>query len=1778
MAKKDTKLDTGFDDFDLDAELAKLDDFGMGEAHPPKNKREAVLQSLKDTAKGATDEFKPNLNNASKFLKAGMPNSLRTEYADINDALFGPGGIKETINKGLSDVRQAGKGLQDSLKSILPKDGKLHKTVDKIGKFLKLDSGSLEDQMKANNDRLIEGIKNELQNSFTRESTMALLQTTVQQRQNKSMLEVLNTIQDNTTIIKTFHIEVTNNYYRKSLELQYKQLFTAKEQLEMTRKMYDTFKNQYDTIVLNTGLPEFVKIKRSEAFVKTARQSMDQSVQKFLFQDLSTVKKLKENVSRRIKYGFESFLQGLGMAGQMADGAAMMKDMGDIGPSKSYMLGSTIGGWTRDLFANQIGERLARTEKGKKAVFNIKNAFSDPSGFASSMLQKLSKQKKPDSKIGKYGRGFLEWGLRNMRDLGAAGGDYTGVMYGKQDPKDVAVFDNRTQTSIVKVIPGLLNKIYGELRSKRDGSDPDSHELIYDYTRQTLTSKNQYISNFKSDYKKKLKARTDYDIKVILGYYKEYGGFKEDELDIIGACLLSYIITPAATINPTSLISIQFLKNVPTNLRIRTYKAGKAIMKAAMEEPYIVESITGSLSAIRRGIPSLEDEIDSLYTTGNVNIAQELGLVTRDELYQTHAVNKAGVLGFITNSYKDNKYGGGYHIGKIDSSKDIAGMKGNKSFLRKLKTTKRLAGRELRNVKTKVVNGYVVFGNKVKIKYEDLRKEYFASKDYNSGLVKDFPEWVSSVTGEDVETLREELIKGMGDSKDKIKSAKDDLMGGGFGISGIASNINSKFQNDVVKGMFGKEVTLDELREKFYQSEEYQSGAIQDFPTWLKGLGLGPDGKNKSNSLFWKILKTTHAIDRWAFKKTLALPWYGTKALWKVSKFGAKIPFKTGAMGFAGRSLGMAAAGVPLQMINMTREAFGKEALNYGPSTWGMDRSLARGTAKIGGVLSRIRNFGAGILKFTKGNRNQLANAGAQVGASPSEQVMMAGLDGINAQLAEMRPKKNPFDKDGSGRRDGSWLDRLNIFKKKDKTTKEGSKNGNKVLEFMKENKGLTVMGGLMLASGLLKSIGLSTEEIVSGVKTTISVLKSIGSGIVSVVKGIYGIGKTIGDFISGGINKVKSFFGFDTEKKQKLDKDGNPMVDESGNPVYEEENSTLGNILGTTAVTAAGYMAYKAIKSPIKTVTKTLSFGWELVNAVVKYLRGSWIPGTGKIADALTSSGSKIAGMVDKFCGSIKDLVSKLGKIKNALTKPAIIKRVGKRAATKAVGKITTMIASAATGVGGLLTAAMALWELGWTLWYMYDKKIGFWNALSYQLLGVDIVTELENENKANSEAKKIGDAVDKSDKVTYTDEDGREVSIRRGDDGYYVEKQSADGSKMISLNNMYTNGRGMSLKDLKENRIDMDMASEATRRYINNQKQAITQNASTTTAGAPSPTIAAAQALGNATASKVKQLAAGELPFKVKRGDWQNLHPELLKRWTMMAEDYYNRTGQKLIFDGGKRSLQQQQSLYAKYGPGRAAKPNPLAPHIAGVAIDGDSTQMEQVDKMGLLAKYGLTRPLKNGLGRTTKEPWHVELAEARDSSKKITTATLASIGNINPDTGNSAVAINDPASQDATADGAQGVSPKDIKVDNQENTMVASNSGTTTKGGTSISSISSAPGVSMASDSSPIPSPSYASISTATPAVDTTTVSAPQLPHPSSVFGTISDTLTQQLRVQMNIAEGISELVKMGGGSVSTYNQSGSAVSGSPSTGQSPTAEYQQLPTPPNPSISLSRETYI
>jgi LAS superfamily LD-carboxypeptidase LdcB len=108
----------------------------------------------------------------------------------------------------------------------------------------------------------------------------------------------------------------------------------------------------------------------------------------------------------------------------------------------------------------------------------------------------------------------------------------------------------------------------------------------------------------------------------------------------------------------------------------------------------------------------------------------------------------------------------------------------------------------------------------------------------------------------------------------------------------------------------------------------------------------------------------------------------------------------------------------------------------------------------------------------------------------------------------------------------------------------------------------------------------------------------------------------------------------------------------------------------------------------------------------------------------------------------------------------------------------------------------------------------------------------------------------------------------------------------------------------------------------------------------------------------------------------DVGHIHPGLLQNLKAMAEDYGTQTGKKLHITSGFRSREKQEMLHRKDPKMTAAPGHSL--HEFGLALDASSKDLNELESLGLMRKYGFTRPVGG-------EDWHMEPAGIQTNIQK-------------------------------------------------------------------------------------------------------------------------------------------------------------------------------------------------
>ena len=297
--KKDRKveLDGELDFKDLDDITG--DDMDFGDLEDIEDNRKpsmfGVAQELsKETGRGFLDGL------VSQTAKKG----LKSEYTDNYYELMDYADLaKNTFDENKSKVNKSVYKLGKEVKKVLPFQLKM------LDSFLERYETNNEQARQESEEALRENsIQSNISSIFDKqlEIQKALEAKHDAERQveskerittNKLNLDILTSIDTNISNHTAFTLQISKEYYRKSLELQFKTYFIQADMLKTMRDHYKGFSIQFDSIVKNTSLPEFVKLNNTERIQEVVRTQAVQGT----FKNVISNSKYVENVKKKPK-------------------------------------------------------------------------------------------------------------------------------------------------------------------------------------------------------------------------------------------------------------------------------------------------------------------------------------------------------------------------------------------------------------------------------------------------------------------------------------------------------------------------------------------------------------------------------------------------------------------------------------------------------------------------------------------------------------------------------------------------------------------------------------------------------------------------------------------------------------------------------------------------------------------------------------------------------------------------------------------------------------------------------------------------------------------------------------------------------------------------------------------------------------------------------------------------------------------------------------------------------------------------------------------------------------------------------------------------------------------------------------------------------------------------------------------------------------------------------------------------------------------------------------
>ena len=673
--QKAMAMDNDFDfDFDFDDEMDDASFFGDGESmdfEKNKSNRSPALNATADVAKGISDAV-ISKQGMKTILTKVLPKSYGEVFEEVSNAKDNLG---YTIGESLESLNSVKKQTQNLLRKAIPAADR--NGLTKLSSLLNKVAGEAEDSYD-NQQETLESKRDDSINKTLGE--LFSLQTKVQQKQKaidekkelaKDAIEttrfegqyrVLASVDASLRQSVLFSNTNTFNYYRKSIELGIRQLHVLSDIYHNQSTSNITLLKTLNDIKLNTGLPDYVKMKNTEALKQQAKQKFFGGISSS-FLDRFT-KNIGENIAQHVgtlneltEALFPFLEDGMDSLAEEDDG---------FGESKARRASSLASGSLLALAGDRIGKSLRKRMKGNKYGDKILEGGVKLNRFKNNMGPELSKMlgnKAIEEKLiklfgsrtenfdgtrgEKESNGFVEFLLNGVDWLkmhvdeasDKAKAITVDNLNGYKDFNTPEGQQRLTNKSVNVIIPGYLSRILREITMLRTGAPAellDYNHATGSFQKSSVIQKDLTVRAIGESAANTFK-NTGNDILTKLelhgrnkiGKLEYRNGFTKADADLVGQILISYSksgnpLTPELLSNPdtfSTLLGEEKAKIIANKFK----ELDKKDLDTGSDE---ISSINSTINNASKSLEPNIKLINNLAATGQLDYLRRNGLVS----------------------------------------------------------------------------------------------------------------------------------------------------------------------------------------------------------------------------------------------------------------------------------------------------------------------------------------------------------------------------------------------------------------------------------------------------------------------------------------------------------------------------------------------------------------------------------------------------------------------------------------------------------------------------------------------------------------------------------------------------------------------------------------------------------------------------------------------------------------------------------------------------------------------------------------------------------------------------------------------------------------------------------------------------------------------------------------------------------------------------------------------------------------------------------------------
>lgn len=459
-----------FDEFD------DIDDFDFDDEVPSSGLVATVAKEV------GSELLEPSIIKAA--LAAVLPKGFSEAFGNLHETYKGIESIYTDSSKEIDALKKSAGELAGAV-SELGGDALPNMLKEKLDDFYQKHGATTfdptaEEAIKDKVGSLFDSIKRE------QESKLDAAEEKIDKAKSDQLAGISGKLLGNVVTLLSddarFRTDFTEMYYKKSLELAYRQTHYQRETFILTGKMHGEIRR----IVHNTGLPDFVKAKHAQ-ISEGEEDNRAGFISSALFGEAG-FKGFKQNIGERFKERLtEMFKEKVEAGGGVFDSIAMM--MGMAGMDKQGAKGMALA----------MPAMWALQKAGSKAQEYFKEnhpELMEKGGLYSKAYNRLnSEEMQKRGALAEYLTGNLGGEAQRLIDLVAAGPDgmlkdiaiglsdvgkaEVRTSFGLEDLSQPVPFTGYVHRSLVEVIPGLLSRLLRSSEGIRTGKLGDL--VSYDF-------------------------------------------------------------------------------------------------------------------------------------------------------------------------------------------------------------------------------------------------------------------------------------------------------------------------------------------------------------------------------------------------------------------------------------------------------------------------------------------------------------------------------------------------------------------------------------------------------------------------------------------------------------------------------------------------------------------------------------------------------------------------------------------------------------------------------------------------------------------------------------------------------------------------------------------------------------------------------------------------------------------------------------------------------------------------------------------------------------------------------------------------------------------------------------------------------------------------------------------------------------------------------------------------------------------------------------------------